>query len=363
MRERDVADHMQTVKYPASRAFINMLREAGIRALHVDSLARDAWRAPDIHYFNDVEVMIRENDLPLFLQTMRSGGYRFILDDPQKATAVEAQPEVVSRMLTKPESPNISLSLDVKWPSDLWVNFHTTWRHGRIRFVDLQQWFDNEETETVTVMGDARIERAPIWGMLLWEACYVTEWAYDCNTEKTKSHIEKLHLIASQREIDWEKALKMAQEYDDEYLVRIGRVDDLLRDFARRCGIPHDPDKLGAGILHNVRYGLEALAEYHPGTVPDSVLEGIREGTGQRPRKIWGHPDPEWGNRYGLSEDAGMVGIAPFSIHTQLEEYGELSAEDFFSRGIVDVAMTSKHPYGPWENCTEDTLKRIFAPL
>ena len=41
MSQTEVAEHMQTVKYPAARAVIGLLKDAGLRALHVGSLAFD----------------------------------------------------------------------------------------------------------------------------------------------------------------------------------------------------------------------------------------------------------------------------------------------------------------------------------
>jgi hypothetical protein len=44
MSQAGVAEHMQTVKYPAARAAIALLKDAGLRVLHVGSPAFDPWR-------------------------------------------------------------------------------------------------------------------------------------------------------------------------------------------------------------------------------------------------------------------------------------------------------------------------------
>jgi hypothetical protein len=44
MSQAGVAEHVQTVKYPAARAAIPLLKDAGVRVLHVGSPAFDPWR-------------------------------------------------------------------------------------------------------------------------------------------------------------------------------------------------------------------------------------------------------------------------------------------------------------------------------
>jgi hypothetical protein len=367
MNQQQVADHMGTVKYPAAREVIEVLKRADLRVLHVGSPAWDPWRPAGVYYFDDLDLLIRDADLAAFRTAIESAGYRLILDDPEAMEASEAPGDLVDEMLLRPTGPYVCYSREVKWPSDLWISFRTTRRHGRLILVDLEDWFAAGEGDTVTVMKDTQIERAPIWGLLLWQASDVTSKAADCCI--TKDHVDKLRLIAAQPQVDWDRVLSTAQKYDAEYLARAARVADMSRALARHCRV--DPALLvepnasfGAGILYETRYAFEAVEDFYPGTIPQSVLQGVRTGTGQRSRKIWGYADLDYSVRYGMPQaPAGVAGEAPFTIRQQIEQYGDLSGADFFTQNIVTPAISNLPPFGKWTFCEPDTLDRLFAPL
>ena len=170
MTQSDVASHMQDIVYPATRQAVSVLGEAGLRALHLGSPAFDPWRDEDIHPYCDLDLLLQDADLPAFRQTMEAAGYRLIMDDPHTDTCSEAPAAVVEKMLTRPNDPHLGYSRQTMYPVDLWVTFGTTWRHGFLQLVDLRGWFDPGESETITVLGDTPIERAPLWGLVLWHA-------------------------------------------------------------------------------------------------------------------------------------------------------------------------------------------------
>ena len=115
MSQAGVAEHMQTVKYPAARAAIALLKDAGLRVLHVGSPAFDPWRPAGVYYFDDLDLLIRDADLAAFRATMEGAGYRFILDDPHTQTASEAPPDLVEKLLSRPNDPHIGYAPEVKF--------------------------------------------------------------------------------------------------------------------------------------------------------------------------------------------------------------------------------------------------------
>lgn len=366
MNPQQIADHMENVKYPAARGVIKTLEDADLRVLHLGSPAWDPWRPAGVYYFDDLDLLIRDADLAAFRSAMESAGYRLILDNPETMAAKEAPSDLVEGMLLRPTGPYACYSREVKWPADLWISFRTTRRHGRLMLVDLEDWFAAGESDTVTVMKDTQIERAPIWGLLLWQASEVTNKAADCCV--TKDHVDKLRLIATQPQVEWDRVLATAQKYDAEYLARSARAADLSRALARHCGV--DPALLvepnasfGGGILYEMRYAFEAVNDFYRDTIPQSVLKGVRTGTGERSRKIWGYADLDYSVRYGMSGAPTGVGAeVSFSIRQQIEQYGDLSGADFFKQNIVTPAISNLPPFGKWSFCEADTLDRLFAP-
>ena len=65
MTQTELTDHIQRVKYPAARAVVKLLKDAGLCALHIGNLALDPWRPPGIYYFDDLDLLIRDADLPV----------------------------------------------------------------------------------------------------------------------------------------------------------------------------------------------------------------------------------------------------------------------------------------------------------
>lgn len=363
----ELVEHIETVKYPAARAVIKLLNKAGIRVLHVGSPAFDPWLPPGRYYFVDLDLLLRESDLVAFRDTMDSAGYRLVLDNDHTGETTEAPETVIRRMLSTPQSPDISYAREVRGPVSLWVSFHTSWRHSQLLFVDLDHWFEPGVSKTITVMGDTEIERPPAWAMLLWQACEFTTNASDCLV--TSKDLELLHLIATVPGLDWDQVLAAAIRYDEEYVARTGRIEDLLRAHAARVGVAPG-EMVGAdaslgvdGVLYGVRYAFEALEDFYPQTVPASVLEGVRTGTGRRPRKVWACVDPEWTERYGLSGSAGTVATASFGIRTQMEQYAGLTAVELLDRGLVTAAFDFTDSFSLWARYSEQVHQKVFAPL
>jgi hypothetical protein len=121
---------MLKIKYPLARQVIQLLKAAGIRALHVGSPVYDPWRPPGVYYFVDLDLLIQESDMPAFRKAMEAAGQRFVMDNPHDAAATLAPDDVTTRMLTTTSGPGASYADPVHLPDVwLWTNFETTWRH------------------------------------------------------------------------------------------------------------------------------------------------------------------------------------------------------------------------------------------
>jgi hypothetical protein len=215
-------------------------------------------------------------------------------------------------------------------------------------------------------MGDTEIERPPIWGLLLYQACELTVSGAGYPTMK---EVDRLHMVASQPQLDWDRVLTLAHQYENEYQVRNARLWELQEAALRAQGVEPPPhttldDELGLGMLYDMRYALETLEDFYPGTVPQSVLQGVKTGSGLLPRKIFGYRDAAWAARYGLEgANTGMGGFASFSIREQIEKHSNLRGVDFFDAGIVTAVVIDQSPSAWYVPMTEEMIQQIFAPL
>jgi len=363
----DPVGHMTKIRYPLARKVIGVLKSAGVRALHVGSPVFDPWRPPGVYFFGDLDLLIQESDLAAFRNAMEGAGYRFVMDNPHEMASTIAPDDVVERMLTTTAGPGADYADPAHLPAVwFWTSFQTTWRHGTLTLADLGHWFDPGESDVITVMGDTEIERPPIWGLLLWQAAVV-------NT-KAAGHIymkevDRLHMIASRPQVDWDQALSVAQRYETEFQIRNARLWALVDAELRKQGLEPQPQtpldvELGLGVLYDMRYAFEALEDFYPGTVPQSFLQGVRTGSGLLRRKIIGYRDSRWVARYGLEgANTGMGGFASFSIREQIEKYPDLRGTDFFDQGIVTPVITDLPPHGLPVKMTEKMIQQIFAPV
>jgi len=371
--EVDLEGHMTEVKWPATREVVNLLRDEGIRALHIGNPALDDMRSEEIRYYDDLDLLIQESDLGAFMQTMEAGGYRRILDDPHKGDASEPTTEQATRISMGPTRPDMSYARELKWPADLWVSWRSTWRHNILMLVDLGDWF--ERTETLTTAGGAEIERPPSWAMVACYAATLTGRAQVLDVDR--SLVDDVHLATGLPGLDWAVLVERLQAYEQEQVQRLPRVLDVMRAAWERDGIPttmtssNTPREFFGkrGALYEVRHGLEAVEAYYPGSVPDTVLTALRAGSGQYDRRVGVCRDLTYSARYYLEAPGGhwqtKEGIAPFGIREQIEQYGHMTPEEMFAGGVVEDLGTNPEapPFGMWYGFTEAQLADLFAPL
>jgi hypothetical protein len=256
----------------------------------------------------------------------------------------------------------------------VWVQFYTAWRHGPLLLVDLTDWLPpRREPEVVHASIVGRdIKAPPVWALLLWEASFITvEAASRYDHETLRSELAKLYEVALQiggTSGGWDDLLARALGYDSEYLTRLERIRSRIEAYAdAHCvsrdrliaATPRTQDTIAAadldyGVLHDLRYALEALGAYYPGVVPSSVLAALQQGTGARPRKVW-HYD----------EEGGHLGLAApeFRICDQIERYEDLTWGQLQSFGLVSVEIRRVPPWGYWQGLSPGEFADIFAPL
>ncbi len=369
---------MREVKCEAARGVIEALN--AVEVLHVGGLAFDQWHRWGTRRADDLQLLIRDEQLRAFRDAMESAEYRLVEYNPSTGLVSDAPPDVVRRTLNRPTSPDVDYVHEryvgrIAEPELLWIRFHTTKRHGGLLLADLDNWFRGYgQLASVPVMEGphpaTEVKRPPLWAMLLWQAAEVTCAAADCAI--TEEDVDKLRLIAAEMsEDDWNSAEAGARRYDDEYLARIGRAPaaDMVAEYAQACQVPVGrligPDAdLEYGVLYELRYALEALEACHPhATIPGSIMDLARTtGTGGRPRKIWGYPDPEWQDRYGLEgSGGGKLGRAQISIAEQIRRYAHLGGLGLFARRLVTTDIADAPPHGPWNQCTAQQLEDIFG--
>jgi hypothetical protein len=346
----DLVGHMTQIKYPATREFVSMLKDTGVRALHVEGPVLDDLLGGGMHYYNDVACVIRESDLARFWDAMRQAGYKAIWDHADTGTAVEASQEWMQQSYPPPINGfGLGWSKEVKWPSDLWICFGTTWRHWELTLVDLEHWFGDGVAETVTVMGDVEIERPPSWGLLLFELDRLAMKARSHTARR--DHVELLRSIADR--VDWQVVGERAEAYSREYIARAARASAILAEIP--SGEPPQ------GNLHY--HGLRCLEDYYPGTVPAQLLARLEPLAS--PLHLVASDDAERGIEWSRDFEE-YQGAAPFGIKELIENYGHLSPVELFAQGVVP--NYEKYPLqvatdaSIWK-LTEDHVKQIYAPL
>jgi hypothetical protein len=346
----DLSGHMAQIKYPATREFVALLKDAGVRALHFEGPVLDDVLGGGVHYYNDVACFIGESDLERLHSSLLGAGYRAIRSHPDTATATDATADWVAPI----NGPYPPWSKEVKWPSDLWIGFGTTRRHWELVLVDLEQWFAPGVAETVTVLGDLVIERPPRWGLLLFCADRMAMKAM-WHTAK-QEHVELLRRLAAG--VDWNVVGEKGEAYSREYAARGARARAILETMP--SGNPDYAEPPPGNLFY---HGLRCLEDYYPGTVPASVLSRLEPVAS--PRWLFANEDVEKG-LYWTRDYEEYKGVAPFGIKEQLEEYGDLSGVELFTEELIPDytrysirvatdASTSK--------LTEEQIAQIFAPL
>lgn len=359
--------HMRTVKYPLAREVIDLLAQQGVSVRHLGGPALDSWRPPHFCYhFNCLDLLVREEDYTRFQQVMQDGGYRLIVDRPDTWQVVE-----MDHVPPSPAGPGPSYSRAVRFPSDLWIRFHTTWRHSVLLLADLAEWF-GPGCETVPVMeGSRTIERPPKWAMMLWYAGQLTAAAASFAVSR-EDGANLYAIVRSFSDADWHTALDKADRYDHEYTERVRRspADGWIRAYAAGSRQVEAAER-SYGALYDLRHALEAVALYDESAVPGWVLDHVRRtGTGAADRKVYWYPDVHRGDQVAPPGSEGSLGIARpgFTIAQQLlrfEANPDLTWADLTGppNAVVQEIRTGAPPHGPWAGCEEDDLPVIFAPV
>jgi hypothetical protein len=350
---------MTQIKYPAARAVIGLLKNAGLRVIHYGSPANNDVK-PEPGYFDDLDLLLRAEDIDAFHSTMEGAGYRLILDNPHTGEATEPAPEWKAQHRYALGGSPACYSLEVKWPSDLWISFSTTWQHWPLDLVDLGHWFD--VAETVTVMGDTEVERAPLWARLLWNAHETAQAARKHHPELGHA-VHEVALFAGAPNLDWDLVAERIIQYDVEALQRRSRLEPFYDKCSRERVVGPVPDEKGE-VINHCYYILQAVEEYYPGTVPASVLGKLGPLVEGRTIVVDLRDDPDWTVRYGLAEEKDVVTVPDFGVKEQIEKYGNLSAVEMLSQGILQPAVYWGLQSGAaWDLFTKQDLTATFAPL
>jgi len=363
--------HMRNVKYPAAKHAIDVLNNLPFPVLHVGGVALDPWWPRDsVHYFECLDVLIQHENLPDFHQGMRDAGYGLMQDYPGPENQAMPAPPVNPY---SPASPAYAYSRRIQWPPELWVRFHTTWRHSPLLLVDLGPWFQGPQNLVQVLEGEytCRILRPPAWAMLLWQAWLVTGYAADRSINREEVH--NLYLIAKQLPPqDWLDVQNWARQYDGEYLGRIRRppADGMIARYAHGNNSINQIERT-YGALYALHYALEALRDYEeyghvlPDWVREALANGLPDTTWDSPRKIWDYAGVDRGDIVAPGESRGRLGTAraDFTIRAQIDLYGQDADLDWaglVGRELVAQVVDEAPPYGPWAGCAEADLRAIF---
>jgi len=329
----------------------------GVLPLHVGSLAFLPWRPPGgLYAFDDLQLLVKDTDLPA-VHTAMSQHYRLVTWDRAARRPVPAPPGAIGQ--ASPRSPAWAYS-DLAPPDPLWIQFHTTWRHGPLLLVNLDHWFDPGMRDPIPVVPPLGPADRPLpWALLLWQASMVTICASDCALS-LPGELDKLRALATDVLANpgaTNQVAARAPAYDQEYLCRLNRFSDPILDYANGQGINPalliaPPGAVGAadldyGVLYDLRHAMDALAHRYGVGLPAAVIAAIGTGTGVRPRKIW--------------DDTGRLGTAGFSVHHQLTTYPGLSASALLNAGHAHTAAAGLPLRGYWSLCTPADLARIMS--
>jgi hypothetical protein len=345
-------------------------------ALHVSSLALNLAPAQ----FDDLHVLVHEDCVipppHTFYQAMDHppGGLHLMTWLPSAQATLLAPAGLPPRPL--PLTPNLGYSDWVGAPCAVWIQFYTNWRHGALLLVDLAEWFDpaNREEIEVSVLGPGvKIWRPRPWALLLWQASLVTNCAADvADPAVIRAELDKLSTIANMMSpTDWTTATARAQAYDEQYLSRLDgfhTAGTVITDYATARGLP-DATRLVAspptsanvagadldyGVLYDLRYALEALEAYHPGTVDPAMLAAVQGGTGVRPRQLWNYPT--------TAGNVGEVAFASagFGIWDQVNLLPPQTWRDLQTSGRITVQLSGLPPEGYWSGLTQSQFATVF---
>lgn len=374
----NVTWHMRTIKYPAAREVIDLLANEGIDVRHLDGLALDSWRPAGFHsYFNCLDLLLRESDYPRFHDVMQQHCYRMMLDRPGLHYAEPVAPYIhppAPGDPASPSSPGPAYARQVQYPPELWVRFHTTWRHGVLLLADLAEWFDDPETDSV--MDNSKdIKRPPLWAMILWHAGQVTGAAAECSI--TRENGLGLYAMIKQPGpggLDWRDLLDRAIAYDSQYRTRVALppVDGWITNYAtidgELNGEVYEAER-SYGALYDLRHALEAVTAFDSEAVPAWVLDEVSgTGTGTARRKLFSYTGVDKGDQVAPPGSVGCLGLAraDFTIVEQIRVFERDPNTTWaeLTQGAhprVQEIRTEAPPHGPWHDCTEADLAAIFA--
>jgi len=240
----DAIEYITTVKFPAARAAVKLLRDAGVRVIHYGSLGNNDVK-PELRDFFDLDLIVRMEDLDLFSATLEGAGYRMLLDNPHTGTAVEATPEWQEHERYAFGGCSAGYALPTKPVPDLWIHFKTTWQHWPLVFVDLSHWFD--AAETVTVLGDTEIQRAPLWARLLWETDETAQEVRRHHPDARRD-LDEVALFARAPGVDWDLVAERIVQYDAECVQRQTRLTARVGELGRTTVVAPIPDQKGLVI-------------------------------------------------------------------------------------------------------------------
>ena len=370
-KEANMRRNMRDVKCEAAHEVIKALETVDV--LYLDSFVLDQWRPWGTQFSDDLQVLVEDEQIDKLMAAMQAGGY--VPFDRRGGRCRPLTREQAKRAVLKlPASPepfyvHSSLAKETCEP-DLLVRFHTTKRHGRLMLADLQGWFAAKGRSTVMVDTDyaTKVDRPPLWGMMLWQAGEMMNHASDCAI--TKEEVDKLHAVAQHLAPgDWPSVLDSARQYSKEYDDRIKcrAASELLEDYRRGLGVNKaDLQKAEReyGALYELSHAIRALVDYggpYRDVVPADVREDLAQFTEERPRKLWGYA----GGREDVPPPGarGMLGIAKpeFGIHAQIEKHPGADFDYLLRHGLVTRVIPNAPPHGPWAQCTARRMRSILA--
>jgi hypothetical protein len=368
---------MRDVKCKAAADVVKALE--GLEVLCVGGLAVEAVD-PQVQWgtqpSDELDLLIRRKDLDDFMAAMEQGGYRLAKYEPQSGKCVPVgSGQVTSTILRMPVSPEHSYApsscINQPGEPDLWINFHTTTRHGRLMLVDLAEWFAGKKK--VQVMAgpnfNLTVYRPPRWAVLLWQAAEVTCKAAEQSI--ARHDVDRLRALAGAQGGNWTGVLDKAKEYEKKYRERVRLPAAEKRFKAYQASLKIDDKDMDIaerqyGALYELSHALRAVKD----TVDPGVWAELQSITSDQPRKLWAYPDVVGSHPVPPPRSTGgKLGIArdDFGIHEQIQyctSHPNAKFDDLIGRLLIPAktGRPTAPPHGPWARFTKADMASIGLP-
>lgn len=326
--------HLSTIKYPEAERALSVLKAANVPAMLVGTMALNALQHPrEAEYFNDMTLLVKHGHVQDFITALARDGWRFVIDDDSAGTMVEAPQAVIDYQLSM-FSPWVSMSRRIGWPSRLWLNFYSSRSPLFLIFVDITDWFDLRDIQHGLV-ADTTVTLPPTWGLALYMMGCLVNTAYyneSGSDQKLQSIVGRVKQLVSRPDMDWDELLARLQSYEQETLQRLDRRRATLAAAWSEDGYAWD-DSYALGVFGMAKYALDAVETLYPGTVPNTILSTVSEGTGTHHRTMV-HNYGTWRDaRYRLGTPTQVAILTDLPIAEQIRLYPDSTVLDILNEG------------------------------